>query len=53
MPGVPEYQTRIANYVFWAKPNSTTLRRALNMAKGLGVLFADLIKSPNPTCSAY
>eukprot|EP00048_Salpingoeca_helianthica_P009457 m.135619 g.135619 ORF g.135619 m.135619 type:complete len:231 (-) comp14874_c0_seq6:272-964(-) len=30
--GVPEYPTRIANYVFWAKPGSLLLRRALDLA---------------------
>lgn len=30
--GVPEYKTRIANYVFWAKAGSPTLKRAIDIA---------------------
>lgn len=30
--GVPEYKTRIANYVFFAQPGSDVLRRTLNLA---------------------
>ena len=30
--GKPEYPTRIANYVFWAKPNNTILYKSVKMA---------------------
>eukprot|EP00041_Stephanoeca_diplocostata_P014469 m.263404 g.263404 ORF g.263404 m.263404 type:complete len:368 (+) comp19707_c1_seq10:331-1434(+) len=30
--GEPEFRTRIANYVFWARPQSPLIKRALNLA---------------------
>ena len=30
--GVPEFKTRVANYVFWARAGSSTIKRTLEMA---------------------
>lgn len=46
--GVPEFKTRIANYVFWAKPGSATLRRAISMAAERVARVPEAMYHPSP-----
>eukprot|EP00038_Savillea_parva_P010223 m.188735 g.188735 ORF g.188735 m.188735 type:complete len:412 (+) comp17528_c0_seq1:286-1521(+) len=47
--GVPELKTRIANYVFWAKPRSETFKRAIALAASRLESVPDAMYHVSPT----